>query len=318
MVEFPYTKSQMPPAALRLPGTFPESVDPLEGTQLDLSDPKYTVSDYLFFTSKKSTYKGVASLSGDKRSAQLSAALVPSDPNFPKASMELKGYTGAWDRPGSDPNSPGSESTLWQNLPSSRLTPEQADWRRWSIDRPPSGAPGPPGPGMLGTASAGNKLLQWEKRFEKGPNEQKGFRITDTVGTSILDPLRLYGTREQYGPDVARTLGASAQYPLGSGMLRGGVEHVSRSTPHAPDVTSYQLGYKGRVGRGDLGVQGSVEDISGMGRQSTLSGTFNWPDIFRLGGSGSVTGSYRVPPSLFKKHGAEDEYKVGLRWTKRF
>lgn len=186
-------------------------------------------------------------------------------------------------------------------------------------------------------------LLRYTKSAEKRPNESVQTRNTAEVD---LGPAHLYrkwdsgssemgahGTipvglgsltpfwkSEKHGSGSPRTssFGARGQHPVGSGMLSGGVERVSRSTDQGPGATSYRLGYDGKVGQGILGLHGNVVDRDRIGREMSASGAYDRQNIFGLGGSGSVTGFYRVPPPLLKKYGAKNDYGFGFRWGKSF
>jgi len=263
--------------------------EPDPRSKYDLSN--MTTAEWLLFHAPGYRVVGTAAGGSDSAPPQFNAALIPDDRDLPEASVGIQGAV--------------EDSSV------------------------------------TGTASVGNKLLRYSKSVKKGAGPVE---VMDTLEAN-LGPAHLYRKwgsgssemgahgaipvgpgsltpfwkREQFESGSPRTsFGARGQHPVGSGMLSGGVERVARSTDHGPGVTSYRLGYDGKVGPGILGVQGSMADIGEVGRQTDLSGTYNWPDIFGLGGSGSVTGSYRVPPRLLKKYGKEDEHKVGVGWTKRF
>ena len=295
------------PIDLRLPEFNPYE-DPRpnqDSTSKSLSEQ--TVSEYLLFTSDN--YRGKATSSSDKGSVRLGGEIIPRLPFLPKAAASgvLKNFTGPWD-------SPREETDLSSRKPIAE-TSEQADWRDWRIKPRSSEAQNEPGPDIVASASGGNTLLQWEKRFEKGSLDPGGFRATDTLSTGIFDPVNLYLKREQYGQDVARTLGAQGTIPLGPGSLRGGVERVSRPTDQGPGATSYRLGYEGKVGQGILGLHANVADIDRIGRRMGASGTFKVP-IF--GGDLLARAYLQRQPPLFKKYGAKNDFGFGFRWGKSF
>jgi hypothetical protein len=254
---------------LRLPEQEPDSRSKYDLSKRDLSNT--TTSEWLLFYAPG--YRGVAWASGDLGSAQVDAALVPSDRDLPEVSVGIQG---------------GNSS-------------------------------------VTGKVSVGNELLRYTKIAEKRPKEsvrttnvveanmgpahlyrkwdsgssEMGAHGTIPVGRGSLTP---YWKRQQFGSDVARTsFGAGAQYPVGPGTLSGGVGR-------APDVTSYRLGYAGKVGQGNLGLQGSLANISGVGPQMEASGTYNLPNIF--GGNLSASAYLQRP--------ASPVVGGGFRWTKRF
>jgi hypothetical protein len=165
-------------------------------------------------------------------------------------------------------------------------------------------------PSVTGTASVGNKLLRYSKSAKRGAGPVE---VTDTLEAN-LGPVSLYKKWHPGGSEM----GAQGTIPVGPGWLRGGVERVSRPTDQGPGATSYRLGYDGKVGPGILGLHGNVEDIDRIGRGMSASGAYDWPNIFGLGGNLRVTGSYNVPPPLFKRQGAKNDYGFGFRWGKSF
>jgi hypothetical protein len=140
-----------------------------------------------------------------------------------------------------------------------------------------------------------------------------------------VGPVQLYGQRNQSSQDVvdprdARffqntrfdqqtdTFGARGSLPVGQGMLSGDIsrqlgagrfpQHISqeaRPTGQFPNVTRYSAGYEGRVGPGNLALQGNLTDVRGVGMEPSIGGSYTIPNPLGLGGQFRATGSYGNP-----------------------
>ena len=170
------------------------------------------------------------------------------------------------------------------------------------------------------------------------------FEQTKYGGSLAVGPVRLYGQRNQSSQDVVDpsyapyfqntrfdqqtdTFGARGSLPVGQGFLSGDIsrqlgegqfpQHISqdaRPTGQFPTVTRYSAGYDGRVGPGNLDLQGSLTDVRGAGMEPSVGGSYTIPNPFGLGGQFRATGSYSNPLDPNQKTAAEAMMRYKLNF----
>ena len=152
-----------------------------------------------------------------------------------------------------------------------------------------------------------------------------GFKQRAYGGKLDLGLGQLYGRRNRSNQDVVDpsyapyfrntrfdqqtdTFGASGSWPFLGGSLFGDInrqsgtgrfpQHISqdaRPTGQFPNVTNIGAGYRGRVGPGDLSLQGNLRNVRGVGVEPSMRGDYIIDNPLGLGGQFRATGSYKNP-----------------------
>ena len=167
--------------------------------------------------------------------------------------------------------------------------------------------------------------------------DNRGFEQTKYGGGLNLGPVQLYGQRNQLSQDaspVQKTDAFGARGPLGRGILSADIsrqrgagqfpQHISqdalptgqfpRPTGQFPDVTRYSADYQGRVGPGDLDLQGGLTNVSNVGMEPSVRASYTVPNPMGLGGQFSATGSYVNPLDPNQKTAAEAMMRYNLKF----
>lgn len=213
---------------LRLPEQEPDS-----RSKYDLSN--MTTAEWLLFYAPG--YRGVGTASGGLGSAQIGAALVPSDRDLPEVSARLQGDP--W-----DPRVTGDVSVSV----GAGAAKELLRYTKSAEKRPNEPVR------TMDTVEANLGPAHLYRKWGSGSSEM-GAHGTIPVGPGSLTP---FWKREQFESGPPRTsFGASAQYPVGPGMLSGGVERT------LDEATRLRLGYDllnpfGR--RGNLSAGFNLQD----------------------------------------------------------
>jgi hypothetical protein len=191
------------------------------------------------------------------------------------------------------------------------------------------------------TLSVGSKLLNFESRLERGQDgdaltntasgevgpvsafysntsqpDNRGFEQTKYGGGLNLGPVQLYGQRNQLSQDagpVQKTDAFGARGPLGRGILSADISR-QRGAGQFPNVTRYSAGYEGRVGPGNLALQGNLTDVRGVGMEPSVGGSYTVPNPLGLGGQFRATGSYVNPLDPNQKTAAEAMMRYNLKF----
>jgi hypothetical protein len=265
----------------------------------DRSLSELTTSEYLLWNSD--TYRLTADTAVDSSGGSLRAGLnlSPKDDYLPGARVEVG--AGPYERP-SATLSVGAKLLNFE----SRLEDGDSQQGGYALTNTVSGKLGPASASYSETSQPGN--LDFEQ--------------TKYGGELNLGPVQLYGQHNQSSQDVVDpsyapyfqntrfdqktdTIGARGSLPVGQGMLSGDIsrqlgagrfpQHISqeaRPTGQFPNVTSYSAGYEGRVGPGNLALQGNLTDVRGVGMEPSVGGSYTIPNPLGLGGQFRATGSY--------------------------
>ena len=289
----------------------------------DRSLSDLTASEYLLWNSDK--YKLTADTASDSSGTDLRAGLKlspqPKYDYLPSARFEVD--AGPYERP-SATLSVGAKLLNFE----SRLEDGDSQQGGYALTNTVSGKLGPASASYSETSQPGN--LDFEQ--------------TKYGGSLAVGPVQLYGQRNQSSQDVVDpsyapyfqntrfdqqtdTFGARGSLPVGQGMLSGDIsrqlgagrfpQHISqeaRPTGQFPNVTRYSAGYEGRVGPGNLALQGNLTDVRGVGMEPSVGGSYTVPNPLGLGGQFRATGSYVNPLDPNQKTAAEAMMRYKLNF----
>ena len=283
---------------------------PLELEPVDLN--KTTAAEFLLFTSRP--YKAFLAGGLEAEAPAAALALVPEDPNLPEAGVSGRVV-------------PRGEKTVSLTVGSDPL--------RYSREATKL----PKDQGTVVSDTIESSLGPIRSFVKETTNEADADFRGRTMGGSLnLGPLQFRGERttgrrtvvpEEYrqffrNPDVdekTTEVGVGGSLPLGQGTLSGdllrrfrstelpqNIYQEARPTAQEPNVTGLNLGYEGQFGPGQLGVQGGLENVRGVGTGTRADMSYNVDKLFGLPVPTKVTGGYRNPV------GGESSTEVMLRF----
>jgi hypothetical protein len=143
-------------------------------------------------------------------------------------------------------------------------------------------------------------------------------------GKLFRDPLHAKHMGHTRYDRRTQEAGAKVKAPVGSGIagLKAARRYMRTLFPHgkgesrpmqqAPNITSVEGGWEGRVGSGTLGISGGADFTRGIGTSPYAKGSYAMEDPLGLGGTLTATGTWANP--LGKSSGLE----TWLEWTKKF
>jgi hypothetical protein len=271
-----------------------------------------TTSEYLLLNSDKYKLTADSAVDASGRPLRGGLNLSPKDDYLPSARLQVDAG------PDKRPSATLSLGTKLLNFQSrfQDVPPQQGGD---ALTNTVSGKAGPFGAFYSETSQTGN------------PN----FEQTGYGGSLAVGPVQLYGQRNQSSQDVVDpsyapyfqntrsdqqtdTFGARGSLPVGQGMLSGDISRQlgagrfpqrisqeARPTGQFPNVTRYSAGYEGRVGPGNLALQGNLTDVRGVGMEPSIGGSYTIPNPLGLGGQFRATGSYGNPLDPNRKSAAE-------------
>ena len=284
---------------------------PLELEPVDLN--KATAAEFLLFSSK--AYKAFLAGGLEDEAPAAALALVPKDSSLPEAGVSgrfvPRGEKTVSLTVGSDPlrysreatKLPKDQGTVVSDTIESSLGPIRSFVKETTNEADAD---------FRGRTMGGSLNL--------GPLQFRGQRTT----SKRTDPYYKDSPSFFKDPDLTQKtteVGVGGSLPLGPDTLSGDLLRRFRSTEYPqniyqeerftaqePNVTGLNLGYEGQFGPGQLGVQGGLENVRGVGTGTRADMSYSLDKLFGLPIPTKVTGGYKNPI------GGESSAEVMLRF----